>query len=60
MEGDCVVPMQCALLDNATHVILPGIFHSMSRVGSFSEKEQVRLWYGSDAVVDEWLCHMES
>lgn len=33
--GDAVVPLQSALLEGAEHVVLDGVFHSMSRVGTF-------------------------
>lgn len=38
----------------AEHVCLQGVFHSMSRVGTYSEASDYQ-WYGSDAVVDAWL-----
>jgi hypothetical protein len=52
--GDAVVPMSCALLPGAAHVVLDGVWHSMSKVGTFDEESGV-VWYGSDAVVDHWL-----
>ena len=52
--GDAVVPLECALLDGAHHVVLDGVWHSMSKVGTFDEESGV-VWYGSDAVVDHWL-----
>ena len=38
----------------ATNVVLDGVYHSMSQIGSFSEPLQ-HVWYGSEAVVDHWL-----
>lgn len=50
--GDGVVPAQCALLPGSAAVVLPGVWHSMSRrAGS----ESGPPWYGSDEVVDHWL-----
>lgn len=37
----------------ATNVVLEGVFHSMSRVGTYGQPAE-RPWYGSDAVVDAW------
>lgn len=36
------------------HIILDGVFHSMSRIGTFGEKAE-RPWYGSCAAIDAWL-----
>ena len=30
--GDCVVPKDWALLEGAEQIVLPGVFHSMSKV----------------------------
>ena len=57
VEGDCVVPLRCALLEGAANIVLDGVYHSMSRIGTFDERGQP-LWYGSDAVVDHWLWHL--
>jgi hypothetical protein len=59
VHGDCVVPLRCALLPGAgaTNLVLDGVFHSMSRIGTFDERGQP-LWYGSDEVVDHWLAHL--
>ena len=55
VEGDAVVPLQCALLDGAIHVVYDErVVHSMSKIGSFEEAGDVP-WYGSDEVVDSWL-----
>lgn len=37
VRGDAVVPVTCALLEGADTIEVPGIFHSMSRVGTFQE-----------------------
>lgn len=52
--GDAVVPLSCALLQGATQLVLDGVWHSMSKVGTFDEASNV-VWYGSDAVCDHWL-----
>jgi pimeloyl-ACP methyl ester carboxylesterase len=52
--GDAVVPLSVALLEGAQHVELPGVWHSVSRVGTFDEASGVS-WYGSGEVVDSWL-----
>jgi hypothetical protein len=57
IQGDCVVPVRSALLRGANNIILQGVFHSMSRIGTFDERGQP-AWYGSDEVVDHWLCHL--
>ena len=44
-------------LQGATNVLLDGVYHSMSQIGSVSEPSG-HLWYGSDSVVDHWLCHL--
>lgn len=40
-------------------MLLQGVFHSMSRVGTYSEASEYN-WYGSDAVVDAWLLELVS
>jgi hypothetical protein len=57
VHGDCVVPLRAALLPGANNLVLDGVFHSMSRIGTFDERGQP-LWYGSDEVVDHWLAHL--
>ena len=52
--GDAVVPLSVALLEGAVHVELPGVWHSVSRVGTFDEASGLQ-WYGSEDVVDAWL-----
>ena len=54
VEGDAVVPLSCALLPGATQLVLDGVWHSMSKVGTFDQASNV-VWYGSDAVCDHWL-----
>ncbi|CAG9462973.1 unnamed protein product [Pedinophyceae sp. YPF-701] len=54
VEGDAVVPTRCSFLPGATNVLLDGVFHSMSRVGTFEEGTSNR-WYGSEDVIDSWL-----
>ncbi|KAG2444613.1 hypothetical protein HXX76_001357 [Chlamydomonas incerta] len=54
VAGDCVVPLDSALLPGARHVVLDGVFHSMSRIGTFDEESGV-VWYGSEDVLDAWL-----
>jgi hypothetical protein len=54
VEGDAVVPLSCCFLGGAEQVLLDGVWHSMSKVGTFST-DSLQVWYGSDAVVDAWL-----
>ncbi|PSC68465.1 GPI inositol-deacylase PGAP1-like isoform B [Micractinium conductrix] len=53
-EGDAVVPLRSALLEGADHVMLDGVFHSMSRVRTFNEPSGLP-WYGDERVLDAWL-----
>lgn len=55
--GDCVVPLEWALLEGAEQVVLEGVFHSMSKIGSYEERGEVP-WYGAEAVVDTWLSRL--
>lgn len=57
--GDAVVPLQSAFLDGADCMELPGVFHSMSRLGTYSEASEYP-WYGSSQVVDRWLSPLVS
>ena len=57
--GDAVVPLDSALLPGAQHVVLDGVFHSMSRVRTFNEPAEFP-WYGSEEVVDTWLAELGS
>ena len=52
--GDAVVPCEYATLDGAENILLEGVFHSMSKVGTYDEDSR-ECWYGSDEVVDVWL-----
>lgn len=52
--GDAVVPVACALLPGSRTLLLPGVWHSMSKLGSFDEPSD-NPWYGSEVVVDTWL-----
>lgn len=54
VEGDAVVPLRAALLAGAHHIVLDGVFHSMSQLGTFKTPTE-RPWYGSEVVVDSWL-----
>ncbi len=54
VEGDAVVPLRSAFLAGARHVVLPGVWHSMSRIGTFEGESEVP-WYGSEGVLDAWL-----
>lgn len=54
ITGDAVVPLRCALLPGAQSLVLDGVWHSVSRVGTFDEDSRL-AWYGSDSVVDAWL-----
>lgn len=52
--GDGVVPRCCAHLEGANNLVLEGVFHSISRKGTFADCSKL-VWYGSDDVVDAWL-----
>ncbi|CAI9269212.1 unnamed protein product [Lactuca saligna] len=51
--GDGVVPEVSAHLEGALNISLDGVYHSP--VGSDDES---RPWYGSPAVVDQWVHHL--
>ena len=55
--GDAVVPCAWALLEGTREVVLEGVYHSMSRVGTFDEPSGLP-WYGSEEVVDAWAGHL--
>jgi pimeloyl-ACP methyl ester carboxylesterase len=58
VDGDAIVPLCSALLDGANEqVVLPGVVHSMSRIGNFEEAGEWP-WYGDDEVVDSWLKYL--
>lgn len=50
--GDGVVPEVSAHLDGALNISLDGVYHSP--VGS----DELRPWYGSPAVVEQWIHHL--
>jgi hypothetical protein len=54
VEGDAVVPNAYATLPGARNITIDGVFHSMSKVGTYDESA-AESWYGSDDVVDVWL-----
>uniref|UniRef100_A0A6N2NLV4 Uncharacterized protein n=1 Tax=Salix viminalis TaxID=40686 RepID=A0A6N2NLV4_SALVM len=51
--GDGVVPEVSAHLDGAFNISLDGVYHSP--VGS---EDELRPWYGSPAVVEQWIHHL--
>ncbi|CAM8935532.1 unnamed protein product [Rhodiola kirilowii] len=51
--GDGVVPEVSAHLDGALNISLDGVYHSP--VGS---DDELRPWYGSPAIVDQWIHHL--
>ncbi|KAF2306799.1 hypothetical protein GH714_021501 [Hevea brasiliensis] len=51
--GDGVVPEASAHLEGALNISLDGVYHSP--VGS---DDELRPWYGSPAVVDQWIYHL--
>ncbi|XP_059651759.1 uncharacterized protein LOC132299261 [Cornus florida] len=51
--GDGVVPEVSAHLDGALNISLDGVYHSP--VGS---DDALRPWYGSPAVVEQWIHHL--
>ncbi|GFQ02294.1 hypothetical protein PHJA_002373400 [Phtheirospermum japonicum] len=51
--GDGVVPETSAQLEGALNVTLDGVYHSP--VGS---DDETRPWYGSPAVVQQWIHHL--
>ncbi|KAJ6763182.1 ALPHA/BETA-HYDROLASES SUPERFAMILY PROTEIN [Salix purpurea] len=51
--GDGVVPEASAHLDGAFNISLDGVYHSP--VGS---DDELRPWYGSPAVVEQWIHHL--
>jgi len=56
--GDGVVPNRCALLEGAENIVIGGVFHSMSQIGTF-EEESPFVWYGSEKVVDLWAKYLQ-
>lgn len=58
VEGDAVVPVASAHLPGArVNLLLDGVWHSMSRLGTYGEAS-VAPWYGSAEVVDWWLAEL--
>ncbi|WCJ27684.1 alpha/beta-Hydrolases superfamily protein [Euphorbia peplus] len=51
--GDGVVPVVSAHLEGAVNISLDGVYHSP--VGS---DDELRPWYGSPLVVDQWIHHL--
>ncbi|KAL0464343.1 UNVERIFIED_CONTAM: hypothetical protein Slati_0321900 [Sesamum latifolium] len=51
--GDGVVPEMSAHLEGALNVSLDGVYHSP--VGS---DDETRPWYGSPAIVEQWIHHL--
>ncbi|KAL9682537.1 hypothetical protein QQ045_014338 [Rhodiola kirilowii] len=51
--GDGVVPEVSAHMDGALNISLDGVYHSP--VGS---DDELRPWYGSPAIVDQWIHHL--
>ncbi|PON56664.1 GPI inositol-deacylase PGAP1-like [Parasponia andersonii] len=51
--GDGVVPEESAHLKGALNISLDGVYHSP--VGS---DDELRPWYGSPAVVEQWIHHL--
>ncbi|GMP42126.1 hypothetical protein CsSME_00011965 [Camellia sinensis var. sinensis] len=51
--GDGVVPEVAAHLEGALNISLDGVYHSP--VGSDDES---RPWYGSPAIVEQWIHHL--
>ncbi|KAK9144066.1 hypothetical protein Sjap_003969 [Stephania japonica] len=53
--GDGVVPEVSARLDGALNIIIDGVYHSP--VGS---DDKLRPWYGSPAILEQWIPHLLS
>ncbi|KAK4414375.1 hypothetical protein Salat_2850500 [Sesamum alatum] len=51
--GDGVVPEMSAHLEGALNISLDGVYHSP--VGS---DDETRPWYGSPAIVEQWIHHL--
>ena len=45
------------LSQGATNIVLEGVFHSMSRVGTYGQASE-GPWYGSEPVVDAWARYL--
>ena len=46
----------CAMcyLQGADNLLLEGVFHSISKKGTFADRSKL-VWYGSDDGIDAWL-----
>ena len=55
MWGDGVVPEMAAHLEGALNISFDGVYHSP--VGSDDEQ---RPWYGSPAILKQWVHHLLS
>lgn len=51
--GDGVVPEVSAHLEGAINISFDGVYHSP--VGS---DDELRPWYGSPAILDQWVYHL--
>lgn len=51
--GDGVVPEASAHLEGALNISFDGVYHSP--VGS---DDMLRPWYGSPAIVEQWITHL--
>lgn len=45
---------QAFVLQGANNITLEGVFHSISKQGTFADASKL-VWYGSDDVMDAWL-----
>ncbi len=43
------------LVQGAENIVLEGVLHKMASNGSASADHK---WYGSEAVIDQWLSHL--
>jgi len=50
--GDGITPEVTGSLEGAKNVVLPGVYHSP--LGAAED----RPWYGSEAILDQWLHHL--
>ena len=50
----CNVVSSACCLQGADNLLLDGVFHSISKKGTFADRSQL-VWYGSDDVIDAWL-----
>ncbi|XP_051146474.1 uncharacterized protein LOC127262032 [Andrographis paniculata] len=51
--GDGVVPEMSAHLEGALNIRLDGVYHS-----PIGADDETRPWYGSPAIVDQWIHHL--